>query len=193
MLDSEYIVRLYDIFPQGPGFVLVFEFMQSDLTEVIYDIDNPLTAPQVKSYMQMLLHGLSYMHTAGIMHRDLKPANLLISASGRLKIADLGLSRVFVRDEDRPYSHQVATRWYRAPELLYGARRYTESVDLWSAGCVFGELLNFSPIFPGENDIDQLGIVIRTLGTPDEKIWPGVKSEILAYTSSKKKVIFLCP
>ena len=65
----------------------------------------------------------------------------------------------------------------RAPELLYGSRVYNESVDLWSVGCIFGELLNNSPIFPGENDIDQLGIVIRALGTPNERIWPGVKGE----------------
>ena len=109
------------------------------------------------------------------MHRDLKPANLLISAKGELKIADLGLSRVFARNEGRLYSHQVATRWYRAPELLYGARKYTEAVDLWAVGCILGELLTCSPVFPGENDIDQLGLVIRTLGTPNERIWPGVR------------------
>lgn len=68
---------------------------------------------------------------------------------------------------------KVATRWYRAPELLYGARKYTEGVDLWAVGCIFGELLNCSPLFPGENDIDQLGIVIRKLGTPNEECWPG--------------------
>ena len=68
----------------------------------------------------------------------------------------------------------MATRWYRAPELLYGARKYTEGVDLWAVGCIFGELLNFSPLFPGENDIDQLGIVIRKLGTPNEECWPGI-------------------
>lgn len=129
--------------------------------------------------MGMLLRGLAYMHSVHIMHRDLKPANLLISAKGQLKIADFGLSRIFEKDDDhrvrkRQYSHQVATRWYRAPELLYGARNYTEAVDVWSVGCIFGELVNFSPIFPGENDIDQLGLVIRTLGTPNETIWPGV-------------------
>ena len=75
------------------------------------------------------------------------------------------------------HCHQVATRWYRAPELLYGARNYTESVDLWSIGCIFGELVNKSPIFNGENDIDQLGLVIRTLGSPNEDIWPGVKGD----------------
>ena len=134
--------------------------------------------------MGMLLRGLAYMHNMRIMHRDLKPANLLISAKGQLKIADFGLSRILEKDESddesgvrirkRQYSHQVATRWYRAPELLYGARYYTEAVDLWSVGCIFGELVNFSPIFPGENDIDQLGLVIRTMGTPNETIWPGV-------------------
>ena len=102
-----------------------------------------------------------------------QPANLLISAEGRLKIADFGLSRISEGREGRQYSHQVATRWYRAPELLYGSRSYTEGVDLWAVGCIFGELLNNCPLFPGENDIDQLGIVIRNLGTPAEKSWPG--------------------
>ena len=147
--------------------------MISDLSEMIHNIDDPLKENQVKSYMEMLLKGVAYLHQQNIMHRDLKPANLLLSKEGHLKIADLGLSRVFSKD-GRQYSHQVATRWYRAPELLYGSRNYTEAVDLWSVGCIFGELLNNSPIFPGENDIDQLGIVIRILGSPSERVWPGV-------------------
>lgn len=77
----------------------------------------------------------------------MKPANLLISKEGILKIADLGLARLFGDNENRPYSHQVATRWYRAPELLYSARNYTQAVDLWSVGCILGELLNNSPVF----------------------------------------------
>lgn len=181
VLESQHVVNLLDVFPQGLGFVLAFEYMLSDLGEMIANVENPLTDGQIKSYTQMLLMGVRFMHDHSIMHRDLKPANLLIGANGRLKIADLGLSRIFLTEEDerktgrrRHYSHQVATRWYRAPELLYGARSYTEAVDLWSVGCIFGEMINKSPIFPGENDIDQLGIVIRALGTPNEKIWPGV-------------------
>ncbi|XP_025032672.1 cyclin-dependent kinase 20 isoform X2 [Python bivittatus] len=105
---------------------------------------------------------------------DLKPANLLISSTGQLKIADFGLARVFTSDGERLYSHQVATRWYRAPELLYGARKYDEGVDLWAVGCIFAELLNNSPLFPGENDIEQLCCVLRVLGTPNQKTWPEI-------------------
>ncbi|XP_023320352.1 cyclin-dependent kinase 20 isoform X2 [Eurytemora carolleeae] len=173
-LESVHVVKLFDVFPQGMGFVLVFEFMVTDLSEMIRDATNPLTTPQIKSYMQMLLRGVAYLHGKNVMHRDMKPANLLISREGRLKIADFGLSRVHTNEDGRQYSHQVATRWYRAPELLYGARKYTEGVDLWAVGCIFGELLNNSPLFPGENDIDQLGIVIRKLGTPSEESWPGI-------------------
>ncbi|XP_070558449.1 cyclin-dependent kinase 20-like isoform X1 [Ptychodera flava] len=173
--ENQHIVKLRDVFPHGTGFVLVFEFMLSDLSEVVRNCDKPLTEAQIKSYMQMLLKGVTYCHENSIMHRDLKPANLLISETGHLKLADFGLARVFNNDEGRQYSHQVATRWYRAPELLYGARKYDEGVDLWAVGCIFGELLNNSPLFPGESDIEQLCCVLRVLGTPTEKTWPGMK------------------
>ncbi|PFX17201.1 Cyclin-dependent kinase 20 [Stylophora pistillata] len=154
--DNQNVVKLIDVFPYGTGFVLVFEYMLSDLSEVLRNSARPLTEAQIKSYMLMLLKGVVFCHENSIMHRDLKPANLLISSTGHLKIADFGLARVFSNDGNRQYSHQVATRWYRAPELLYGARKYDEGVDLWAVGCIFGELLNNSPLFPGESDITQL-------------------------------------
>uniref|UniRef100_A0A3P8WMS0 Cyclin-dependent kinase 20 n=1 Tax=Cynoglossus semilaevis TaxID=244447 RepID=A0A3P8WMS0_CYNSE len=111
----------------------------------------PLTPAQVKGYMLMLLKGVAFLHHNNIMHRDLKPANLLISSSGHLKIADFGLARLFSEQEKRLYSHQVATR---------------------AVGCIFAELLNSSPLFPGENDIEQLCCVLRVLGTPTQETWP---------------------
>ncbi|XP_072482235.1 cyclin-dependent kinase 20 isoform X1 [Notamacropus eugenii] len=172
--DNQYVVKLKAVFPHGAGFVLAFEFMLSDLSEVIRHGKRPLASAQVKSYMQMLLKGVAFCHANNIVHRDLKPANLLISSSGQLKIADFGLARVFSHEGDRLYSHQVATRWYRAPELLYGARQYDEGVDLWAVGCILGELLNSSPLFPGENDIEQLCCILRVLGTPTPRVWPEI-------------------
>ncbi|KAI9207783.1 kinase-like domain-containing protein [Polychytrium aggregatum] len=172
-LNHQNVVKLREVFPSGPSFVLVFEYMLSDLSEVLRNSPSPLTEAQVKAYMLMLLKGIAYCHANNIMHRDLKPANLLISPTGVLKLADFGLARVHSTESiKRPYSHQVATRWYRAPELLYGARRYDVGVDLWAVGCIFGELLNHSPIFPGQNDIDQLYQVLSILGTPTKEIWP---------------------
>ncbi|KAF7258023.1 hypothetical protein EG68_05956 [Paragonimus skrjabini miyazakii] len=173
--SSPYVVRLREVFPHGTGFVLVFDYMLTDLSEMIRNPQNPLNNSHIKSYMFMLLSGVQVMHENGIMHRDLKPANLLISTDGILKIADFGLARLFQNDNDRLYSHQVATRWYRAPELLYGARNYSKSIDLWAIGCIFGELFNNSPIFPGENDIEQLWFVIRIMGTPKEDSWLELK------------------
>uniref|UniRef100_A0A3Q0KJ20 Cyclin-dependent kinase 20 n=1 Tax=Schistosoma mansoni TaxID=6183 RepID=A0A3Q0KJ20_SCHMA len=152
--SSPYVVHLREVFPHGTGFVLVFEYMVTDLSEVIRNSEPPLTEEQSKCYMLMILRGVEVMHANGIMHRDLKPANLLISAEGVLKIADFGLARVFENNNERLYSHQVATR---------------------AIGCIFGELLNSSPLFPGENDIEQLWFVVRVLGTPNEDIWPEVK------------------
>ncbi|KAI9106065.1 kinase-like domain-containing protein [Phlyctochytrium arcticum] len=181
-IDHQNVVKLLSVHPSGPSFVLVFEFMLSDLSHILRNTPAPLTSSQVKAYMLMLLKGLSYCHENNIMHRDLKPANLLISPTGVLKLADFGLARVHRpqpaqgSEVQRPYSHQVATRWYRAPELLYGARMYDVGVDLWAVGCIFGELLNHSPLFPGQNDIDQLYCVLSILGTPTKESWPDMES-----------------
>ncbi|XP_015588125.1 cyclin-dependent kinase 20 [Cephus cinctus] len=171
-LKHPYIAELLDVFPVGLDFVMVFEYMPSGLWELLKDNDKPLNTSQIKCYIKMLLEGVAYMHENNIMHRDLKPANLLINSEGILKIADFGLSRLMWSDNTKPYSHQVATRWYRAPELLYGARFYTAGIDMWSVGCIFGEMLNNAPLFPGETDIEQLAIVLRLLGTPTSESWP---------------------
>ncbi|XP_063973425.1 cyclin-dependent kinase 20-like [Diachasmimorpha longicaudata] len=171
-LDHPYIIKLLDAFPSGFDFVMVFNYMPSGLWELLKDSDRPLTSPMKKCYMKMLLEGVAYMHERNIIHRDLKPANLLIDDNGVLKIADFGLARLMWEEYTRPYSHQVATRWYRAPELLYGSKLYSSSIDMWSIGCIIAEMINNSPLFPGESDIEQLAMVLRQLGTPTVETWP---------------------
>lgn len=104
-------------------------------------------------------------------NKDLKPSNLLISSKGELKLADFGLAKLF-GSPDRRYTPQCVTRWYRAPELLFGSEQYGPSVDIWAVGCIFAELMLRTPYFPGENDIDQLGKIFAALGTPTEEQWP---------------------
>ncbi|KAI8910899.1 kinase-like domain-containing protein [Gorgonomyces haynaldii] len=175
-LKHKNVIDLKEFFPSGSGCILVFTYCLSDLSQVLRNADKALTEAQIKAYMLMLLKGVDYCHQNSIVHRDLKLANLLISADGILKLADFGLARVLDKSEKRPYSHQVATRWYRAPELLYGARYYDFGVDLWAVGCIFGELLNHSPLFPGQNDIDQLYCVTSVLGTPSLEEWPELET-----------------
>ncbi|ORZ39863.1 cyclin-dependent kinase 20-like protein [Catenaria anguillulae PL171] len=180
-LDHPNIIALDHVFTHGSSFTLCFEYIPQDLSSLLKSLPMGQRVPalHIKTWMHMLLEGVEYMHALGMVHRDLKPANLLICESGLLKIADFGQARLLPRDEEKDegdgevcLSHQVATRWYRAPELLYGARHYTNAVDLWAIGCIFGELLNRSPLFPGQNDIDQLYVVLSTLGTPTDTEWP---------------------
>ncbi len=148
-------MKLFEVFPRGANLILVLEFMKTDLARILRNLRKPLPESHVKTYAQMMLRGIEHCHAMNIVHRDIKPANLLISPTGELKLGDFGLATVYVGNH-KSYSHQVATRWYRAPELLYGSRSYNQKVDLWSAGCVIAEMLNHSPLFAGENDIDQL-------------------------------------
>ena len=108
------------------------------------------------------------------MHRDLKPQNLLINKqSHELKLADFGLARAFGIPV-RSYTHEVVTLWYRAPDVLMGSRKYSTPVDLWSVGCIFGEMASGRPLFPGTSDADQLQRIFKILGTPTEEMWPGM-------------------
>nr|CAI5866716.1 unnamed protein product [Callosobruchus analis] len=169
------IVQLLEVTTMGSSVILVMEYLPWSLADVLKKYNKPLTLPQIKTYSKMMLNGIDYMHQNHIMHRDMKPANLMISEKGVLKIADFGLARIYDETKPRLYSHQVATRWYRAPELLYGSRNYTPSVDMWSVGCIIAEMVNGQPLFPGETDIEQLAIVLDTLGTPNDETWPELK------------------
>jgi glycogen synthase kinase 3 beta len=120
---------------------------------------------QVKLYMYQLLRSLAYIHSVGICHRDIKPQNLLLNpTTGILKLCDFGSAKILVSGE--PNVSYICSRYYRAPELIFGATNYTTNIDIWSTGCVMAELMLGQPLFPGESGIDQLVEIIKVLGTP---------------------------
>lgn len=130
----------------------------------------------VKSFLYQILRGIAYCHSHRVLHRDLKPQNLLIDRRNNLlKLADFGLARAFGIPV-RTFTHEVVTLWYRAPEILLGARHYSTPVDVWSVGCIFAEMVNQKALFPGDSEIDELFKIFRILGTPTKETWPGVAS-----------------
>ncbi|CAO3633382.1 unnamed protein product [Cunninghamella echinulata] len=117
----------------------------------------------------------NYCHCHFILHWDMKPNNLLLTENGVLKIADFGLARDW-GDPNKQMTSQVVTRWYRSPELLFGAKEYSYAVDIWAVGCIFAELMLRTPLVAGDSDMDQLTKIFHALGTPTETDWPGLTS-----------------
>ncbi|KAG8423843.1 Cyclin-dependent kinase catalytic subunit [Metarhizium acridum] len=190
------IVRLFNIVhSDGHKLYLVFEFVDLDLKRYmealpVSDGGRGKALPEgssatimqlglgevvVRKFMMQLCEGIKYCHSRRVLHRDLKPQNLLIDKEGNLKLADFGLARAFGVPL-RTYTHEVVTLWYRAPEILLGGRQYSTGVDMWSVGCIFAEMCTRKPLFPGDSEIDEIFKIFRTLGTPDEEVWPGVTS-----------------
>ena len=135
----------------------------------------PFLASEVKTLLLQLASGVAYLHDSWILHRDLKTSNLLLNNRGRLKIADFGMAR-YVGDPPPPNLTQlVVTLWYRAPELLLGATRYGRPVDMWSVGCIFGELLTREPLLQGKNEVDELTRIFELCGIPTDDTWPGFR------------------
>lgn len=167
---------VYD--PPGSGLFsevyLYEELMEADLHAIIRS-GQPLSDAHFQSFLYQTLCGLKYIHTANVLHRDLKPGNLLVNADCELKICDFGLARGFqpgaVQTEQGQagfMTEYVATRWYRAPEIMLSFANYTASIDMWSVGCILAELLGGRPIFKGEDYVDQLNKILDLLGTPTE-------------------------
>ncbi|KAF8920789.1 kinase-like domain-containing protein [Mucidula mucida] len=176
-LNSDYIVRLFEIFHVETKLYLIMEFVDFDLKRYM-DSSNkkktPITLEISKRFLYQLTAGLLYCHSHRILHRDLKPQNLLIDKDNNLKLADFGLARAFGIPM-RTYTHEVVTLWYRAPEVLLGSRHYSTAIDMWSVGTIFAEMVcQGTPLFPGDSEIDQIFKIFQILGTPTEDSWPGV-------------------
>uniref|UniRef100_A0A1A8F6H6 Mitogen-activated protein kinase n=1 Tax=Nothobranchius korthausae TaxID=1143690 RepID=A0A1A8F6H6_9TELE len=134
---------------------VVTELMQSDLHKIIVS-PQPLSSDHAKVFLYQILRGLKYLHSAGILHRDIKPGNLLVNSNCVLKICDFGLARVEETDESRHMTQEVVTQYYRAPEILMGSRHYSNSIDIWSVGCIFAELLGRRILFQAQTPIQQV-------------------------------------
>jgi len=149
---------------------VVSELMETDLASILKS-PQPLSDDHCQFFLYQILRGLKYVHSAKVIHRDLKPRNLLVNSNCDLKICDYGLARVsYADDEFRtcPMTEYVCTRWYRAPEVLCSWTDYSKSIDIWSVGCIFAEMLKRKPLFPGKNTQHQLQLIIGCLGTPEK-------------------------
>ncbi|XP_029785091.1 cyclin-dependent kinase 12 isoform X1 [Suricata suricatta] len=156
------------------AFYLVFEYMDHDLMGLLESGLVHFSEDHIKSFMKQLMEGLDYCHKKNFLHRDIKCSNILLNNSGQIKLADFGLARLYNSEESRPYTNKVITLWYRPPELLLGEERYTPAIDVWSCGCILGELFTKKPIFQANLELAQLELISRLCGSPCPAVWPDV-------------------
>ena len=157
------------------GVYLVTECFDSDLHQIIHS-KQPLSDDHAQFFMYQLLRGLKALHSAKVVHRDLKPGNLLVNKNCDLKICDFGMARG-IDDRSRALTDYVCTRWWRAPELLVENEKYGPEVDIWAAGCIFGELLGRKTLLPGRDYLDQLKLIVKMLGSPTDADLASVENQ----------------
>jgi len=170
---------------------LVFEYMDHDLMGLIESDLVKFGEREIKLCMRQLFEGLAYCHSKNFLHRDIKCANVLLNNKGEVKLADLGLARYWMKgDPHRLYTNKVITRWYRPPELLLGEEHYGPAVDIWSSGCILGEMFTKRPLFRARSEQDQLEVICRICGSPNPDNWPNVVnlslySSLIEYNKKK--------
>ncbi|KAI0698582.1 Pkinase-domain-containing protein [Cytidiella melzeri] len=173
-LRHENVVQLYEMMVSNGSVFMVFEYMDHDLTGILSQTQFSFTDAHLKSLCGQMLAGLAYLHHKGVIHRDIKGSNILINNRGELKLGDFGLARFYQKRRRSDYTNRVITLWYRPPELLFGTTVYGPEVDMWSAGCIMLELYTKKPIFQGNDEIHQLDVIYKILGTPTTDLWPDV-------------------
>lgn len=153
---------------------LVMDFLEHDLKTLQEDMVEPFLPSEIKTLLQQLVSATEFLHKNWILHRDLKTSNLLLNNRGQMKVADFGMARYF-GDPPPKLTQLVVTLWYRSPELLLGTETYGTEVDMWSIGCIFGELLAKDPLLQGKNEVDQLSKIFELCGIPTQENWPNFK------------------
>ncbi|XP_072126023.1 cyclin-dependent kinase-like 1 isoform X4 [Mobula birostris] len=157
------LVNLLEVFRRKRKLHLVFEYCDHTVLNELDKYPRGVAEDQVKSIIRQTLQAVSFCHKHNCIHRDVKPENILITKQGVIKLCDFGFARILTGPGD-DYTDYVATRWYRAPELLVGDTQYGPPVDVWAIGCVFAELISGNPLWPGRSDVDQLYLIRKTLG-----------------------------
>ena len=182
-LRHDNIISILDVMqPDEENFddvYVVLDLMESDLHHIIHSVQ-PLSNEHIKYFLYQILCGLKYIHSANVLHRDLKPSNLLINQDCELKIGDFGMARGLSstpEDHSTFMTEYVATRWYRAPELMLSFGEYSFSIDMWSVGCIFAEMLARRHLFPGKNYLNQLQLILSVVGTPSKEYIQNVGTE----------------
>mmetsp|Transcript_50648 Transcript_50648/g.130612 ORF Transcript_50648/g.130612 Transcript_50648/m.130612 type:complete len:295 (-) Transcript_50648:352-1236(-) len=185
LAGQDNIVRLLHVLKadNDRDLYLTFEYMETDLHAVIRA--NILEEIHKQYITYQTLKALKFMHTGQLLHRDLKPSNLLLNSDCLVKVADLGLARSIAQlatetGASPVLTDYVATRWYRAPEILLGSTKYTKGVDMWSIGCILGEMINGKPIFPGSSTMNQLDKIMEITGSPSPTDIEAIKSPFAA-------------
>ncbi|CAG9465944.1 unnamed protein product [Pedinophyceae sp. YPF-701] len=163
------IIKLLEVLYDQPTgrLALVFELMDMNIYELIRGRRHYVAEDRVRRYMYQLLKAMDHMHRNGIFHRDIKPENILIM-DDQLKLADFGSCRGI--HSRQPYTEYISTRWYRAPECLLTDGYYSYKMDMWGVGCVFFEIVSLFPLFPGQNELDQINRIHRIMGTPSQDL-----------------------
>ena len=162
------VVEFQDAFRRKGNLFLVFEFVDKNLLELLQEHPNGLDPNLIRHLIYQLCKSIKYLHDQNIIHRDIKPENLLITDKMESKLCDFGFARL-VSETNEKLTDYVATRWYRAPELLLSQGNYGKEVDYWAIGCIMGELVDGNPLFPGENELDQLHCIQKVLGNLTDK------------------------
>ena len=163
-LRHENLINLIEVFRKKKRLYLVFEFVDHTVLDDLEKFPTGADESYVKRVMWQVLKGVEFCHSHNIIHRDVKPENILVSKKGVVKICDFGFARA-IAPPGEVYTDYVATRWYRAPELLVGDTNYGRAIDVWAVGCLFSEMLTGEPLFPGESDIDQLYLITKCFGS----------------------------